>query len=116
MIVMQLLDELKTCNKKATVSCILQSEKNSSFYYTKAIRTTLNNNRVNILVMSMNDDGITVQALINELEDYGRTLPVFIEENRIRRPHRFFELLGIEKQDKIVGLKISQKMADFLDL
>jgi len=114
--VMQLLDELKTCNEKATVSCILQPEKNSSFYYTKAIRTTLDNSRVIILVMIMNDDGMTVQALINELEDYGKTLPVFIVENRIRPPRRLFELLGIEKQDKIVHLKIPQKMADFLDL
>lgn len=114
--VMQLLDELKTCNEKAIVSCILQPEKNSSFYYTKVIRTALDNNRVIILVMSMNEYGMTVQALIKELEDYGKTLQVFIEENRIRRPHRLFELLGIEKQDKIVRLKIPQKMADFLDL
>lgn len=113
--VMQLLDELITCNKKATVSCIMQPEENSSFYDTKAIRTALDNNRVIILVMSMNDEGMTVQTLINELKDYGKTLPVFIEENRLRRPHRLVKLLGIEKQDKIVWLRIPQKMADFID-
>lgn len=114
--VKQLLDELKTCNDEATVSCILQQENDNSFYYTKAMRTALNNKRVIIIVISMSDDGITVQALIEELENYGKTLPVFIEENRIKRPHRLFELLDIEKQDNIISLKIPQKMADLLDL
>ncbi len=114
--VIQLLDELKICDETATVSCILQSEENSTFYDTKCIRTALDNNRVSILVMDMSDVGMTVQRLISELEGYEETLPVVIEENSLKRPHRLFTLLSIENQDNIVLLKIPQKMADITDL
>jgi len=39
--VREILDQLEECRDDATVSCIMQSEKDGTFYYTKALRTEI---------------------------------------------------------------------------
>ena len=110
--VREILDQLEECNEEATVSCILQSQKDGSFFFTEILRTKIENNLVDIVVKIMEDKGITVKELKNELGQYKASLPVFIKEDRLK-PKRFpYEIIGVENKSDTVLLKLPQLMAD----
>ena len=107
----ELIDELEECNEEATVSCVIQSEKDASLYHTVVIRTILEEESVNIVVMDINDKGITVMQLKNELCAYKATLPVCIIINKLK-PVRFpYQINGIENDGDVVYLKLPTLMA-----
>lgn len=111
----ELINELRNCNERATVSSIFQSIKDNSFYETKVITTEMKeDNRINILVRYINDSGITVKKLLKLLGEYDETLPVFVKEWTIRPPRRSFEILNVNKGEEIVFLEIPQKLANFV--
>jgi hypothetical protein len=104
--VRELLDDLEECNEEATVSCIVQSEKDASLYDTVVIRTESEEKSVYIIVMDINDKGITVRQLKNELNSYKATLPVCIQVNKLK-PVRFpYQVNGIEDKGDIIYLKL----------
>ncbi len=110
--VRELINQLEECNEKATVSCIMQSEKDGSLYSTEVIRTEIEDKLVDIIVMDISDKGITVKKLKNELSLYKTTLPVCIKENRLK-PVRFpYQIIGVENKDDIVFIKLPQLMGD----
>lgn len=110
--VREILDQLEECNEEATVSCIMQSKKDGSFFFTDVLRTKIENNLVDIVVKIMKDKGMTVKELKNELGQCKAFLPVFIKEDRLK-PKRFpYEIIGIENKSDVVILKLPQLMAD----
>ena len=109
--VREILDKLEECNEEATVSCILQSTDGESMRDTKVIRTESDEGLVDIVVMDINQEGIIVTELIDELRNYGEDLRVAIKENRII-PVRFpYEIIGVDCQGNFVNLKLPQLMA-----
>ena len=109
--VRELIDDLEDCNEEATVSCVMQSEKDASLYHTVVIRTELEEESVNIIVMDISDKGITVRQLKNELRAYKTTLPVCIKVNKLK-PVRFpYQINGIEDEGDVVYLKLPTLMA-----
>lgn len=111
----ELLSQLEECNEEARVYCILQSERDASFYHTTVIRTGEKENLVDIIVMETSDIGMTVRDLREELGSYDVMLPVFITESRLR-PHRFpYEIIGVKDEKKSVYLKLPQLMAGLFE-
>ena len=109
--VRELIDDLEECNEEATVSCVMPSEKDASLYHTVVIRTELEEESVNIIVMNIGDKGITVRQLKNELSVYQVTLPVCIKVNKLK-PVRFpYQINGIKVEDDVVYLKLPSLMA-----
>ncbi len=110
--VREILDQLEECNEEATVSCIMQFEKDKSLHFTQVLRTETDKNLVDIIVMDISDKGITVKELKNELGLYKDFLPVFIKENRLT-PIRFpYEVIGVENEDDTVLLRLPVLMAN----
>ncbi len=113
--VREILDQLEKCNEEATVSSIMQSEKDESFYFTVVLRTERENDLVDIVVMDIRDEGITVKELKNELELYEDHFPVFIKENRLR-PIRFpYEVVGVENNNDTVLLRLPHLMGNLYE-
>ena len=107
----ELIDELEECNEEATVSCVIQSEKDASLYHTVVIRTILEEESVNIVVMDISDKGITVRKLKNELSGYEATFSVCIKVNKLK-PVRFpYQINGIKDEGDVVYLKLPPLMA-----
>ena len=110
--VRNLLHQLEECNEEATVSCIMQSKKDASFYNTVVIRTAEEKELVDIIVMNISDKGITVKKLIDDLKTYNANLPVCIKEKRLK-PVRFpYQVNGIKNKGDIVYLELPKLMAD----
>ena len=108
----EILDQLEECNEEATVSCIIQSQKDGSLFFTEVLRTKIENNLVDIVVRNIKDKGITVKKLKNELGQYKASLPVFIKEDRLK-PIRFpYEIIGVENNGDIILLKLPTLMGD----
>lgn len=113
MIVGELIDELKKCNEKATVSSILQSSKDYTLYEAKVLIAEIGEgNEINIFVREINDKGISVKDLLEFLVQYDETLPIFIKEWSLSPPRRSFEILNVKKNDEIIFLEIPQRLAD----
>jgi len=107
----ELLDQLEECNEEATVSCIMQSEKDASIYDTVVIRTEEEKELVDIIVMNISDKGITVKMLMDDLKSYNANLPVCIKENRMK-PFRFpYQVNGIKNNGDLVYLELPKLMA-----
>ena len=72
-------------------------------------------NLIDLVVMNIQDKGLTVKQLKNELESYENHLPVYIKENRLK-PIRFPDgIIGIDNQNDVVYLKIPQRLADLAE-
>lgn len=112
MIVREILDQLEKCRNDATVSCIMQSVKDGTFYYTKALRTEIEGDSVLIVVMEIGDDGITVKGLRDGLEIYEDHMSVSVRENRMRTTNLSYEVIDVENNDDSVLLKLPQRMAN----
>ena len=108
----EILDQLEKCRNDATVSCIMQSVEDGTFYDTKALRTEIEGESVLIVVMEIDDDGITVKLLRDGLEIYEDHMSVFVRENRMRTTNLSYEVIGVENNDNIVLLKLPQRMAN----
>lgn len=107
----ELINELRKCNEKATVSSIFQSSQDNNLYETKVLTTKMeDDNRINILVRDISDEGITVKKLLEFLGQYDETLPIFVKEWRLRSPRRAFEILKVKKHEEIVFLEIPQRL------
>ena len=89
-----------------------QSEKDGTFYYTKALRTEIEGELVLIVVMEIGDEGITVKGLRNELEVYEDHLPVSVRDNRMRTTNFPYEVIGVENNDDSVLLTLPQRIAN----
>ncbi len=109
--VRELIDDLEECNEQATVSCVMQSEKDASLYHTVVIRTELKEDSINIIVMNISDKGITVRQLKNELSKYKATLPVCIKVNKLKTVRFPYQVNGIEDKGDVVYLKLPTLMA-----
>ncbi|MFX1243015.1 MAG: hypothetical protein ACFFA7_17350 [Promethearchaeota archaeon] len=55
----QIIKKLEKCNEEATVSCIVPSQKDDKFHSTEVIRTHLDNDLVEIIVMEINGKNIS---------------------------------------------------------
>ncbi len=108
--VRELIDDLEGCNKEATVYCVMQSE-DATFYHTVVIRTELEEKLVDIIVMNIDDKGITVKQLKNELSAYKATLPVCIRVNKLNSVRFPFQINGIEDKGDVVYLELPTLMA-----
>ncbi len=109
--VRELIDDLEECNEEATVSCVMQSEKDATLYHTVVIRTESEEETVNIIVLDISDIGITVRQLKNELNTYKTTLPVCIKVNKLKAVRFPYQINGIKCEDDVVYLKLPTLMA-----
>lgn len=108
--VKELLNQLEECNEESTVACVMQSA-DASIYHTIVIRTEVEEELVDIIVMDINDKGLTVKQLKDELSEYEATLPVCIKENRLK-PVRFpYQINGVKNEGDIVYLELPTLMA-----
>ncbi|MBD3198421.1 MAG: hypothetical protein GF316_00275 [Candidatus Lokiarchaeota archaeon] len=111
----ELLDQLEECNEEATVNCIMQSENDASFYHTIAIGTETGAQVVNIILMNIMGEGISVKELKNELNAYEATLPVSVRINRLNPIQFPYEVNGILNRGDIAYLELPQLIGNLYE-